>query len=407
MLNLSYPFQDVSFVNAQEGFVVGGGPGAACNFGDILGTTDGGSSWEFLFGRRCAFMNCDFVNDSAGFVSFERCGFTTAEELGFSTNLLEITNGGNIWNEFSHGFNLFTQLNFIDERTGFAGNDSGIFITSNGGETWDLLFSSETIRTMIENMGYIKEFISKTVRSDERTYWSIAENILIKFNSDGAWERIELETEQDLYKIFFKDENTGCISTGEYWYDPDPPTMFKTEDGGESWFRIDYPYQFRDMYFKDEEYGWAVGMDTIGYGVILETTNGGEDWTVQVDSLSAPLNGIDYRDGIMWAVGEHGLVLKMHDSTYVSVIEHPDAEISDDYSLHIYPNPTNSILNLESEFSGPYIINLLNLNGQLVLEQVITGNRHQLDLSSFREGAFFITIRSKDSVTTKKVIKIF
>lgn len=407
MLNLSYPFQDVSFVNAQKGFVVGGCPGAACNFGDILGTSDGGDSWEFLFGRRCAFTNCDFVNDSTGFASFERCGIKTAEELGFSTNLLETNNGGNIWNEFSHGFNLFTQLNFIDEHTGFAGNDSGIFMSSNGGETWGPLLSSETIGTMIESMWYIKDFISNIVRSDERSFWSIAYNNIVRFNPEGSWERIELETEQDLYKIFFKDENTGWITSGGYWYDPDPPAMVKTEDGGKTWFRSDYPYQFRDFCFKDVEYGWAVGLDSLNHGVILETTNGGDDWTVQVDSLSAPLNGIDYRDGILWAVGEHGLVLKMYDSTYVSVIKHPDAEFSEDYLLHIYPNPTSSILNLETEFSGPYIINIFNLNGQLMLKRVLTGNNHQLDLSSFREGAYFITIRSKDSVTTKKVIKIF
>jgi hypothetical protein len=34
------------------------------------------------------------------------------------------------------------------------------------------------------------------------------------------------------------------------------------------------------------------------------------------------------------------------------------------------------------------------------------GKSHQIDLSSFQKGVYFITIRSKDFVTTRKVIKL-
>jgi hypothetical protein len=34
------------------------------------------------------------------------------------------------------------------------------------------------------------------------------------------------------------------------------------------------------------------------------------------------------------------------------------------------------------------------------------GTTQQLDLSSFQSGVYFITIRSKDFVTTRKIIKL-
>lgn len=403
MLNLSYPFNDVCFTNAEEGLIVGGWPGPHHNSGDILGTVDGGSSWVFRTGRLCALTNLNFVNDSTGFTTYENCGFLNAGR--YSTNLFQTTDGGNSWNEYAHDFNQFTRLKFLNEHLGFAGNDSGIYITNNGGSSWDVLLSSE-----VSDSFYLWDIMATVVASDERTFWAISgDRSALRFTSDGAWEGIDLETEQDLYKIFFKDEYTGWIASGGYWAnwdDPDPQTMFKTEDGGESWLKMDYPYQFRDMFFTDSLYGWAVGMDSLRRGAILETTNGGEDWTVQVDSLSAPLNGIDYKDSIVWAVGEHGLILKMCNSTYVSVIEYQNTTIENNSSLHLYPNPTKSILNIETDISGQYAIELRNLNGQLLLTTVLTGPYQQIDLSSFQKGVYFITIRSKNQVTTRKILKL-
>ncbi len=34
------------------------------------------------------------------------------------------------------------------------------------------------------------------------------------------------------------------------------------------------------------------------------------------------------------------------------------------------------------------------------------GTSHQIDLSTFQKGVYFITIRSKDFATTRKIIKL-
>jgi photosystem II stability/assembly factor-like uncharacterized protein len=148
-------------------------------------------------------------------------------------------------------------------------------MTFNGGDTWDLLFSSHVTSIIIKDLWYLKYFMTTITASDENTFWAIAgDNNVIRFTSEGAWEKIEFETGQSLhkYKIFFKDLHTGWIAPGDdrCWFDPDLPTLFKTEDGGESWIKIEGPYQFRDIYFKDAQYGWAVGNNSLCQGVIME-----------------------------------------------------------------------------------------------------------------------------------------
>jgi Leucine-rich repeat (LRR) protein/predicted GH43/DUF377 family glycosyl hydrolase len=72
----------------------------------------------------------------------------------------------------------------------------------------------------------------------------------------------------------------------------------------------------------------------------------------------------------------------------------------------IYPNPANNLLTIESEYPDHYSIEVSSLNGQQILIGEMEGTIHKIDLSSFQKGVYFITIRSKDFVTTRKIIKL-
>ena len=74
--------------------------------------------------------------------------------------------------------------------------------------------------------------------------------------------------------------------------------------------------------------------------------------------------------------------------------------------LSIYPNPTNGLLTIETEYPDHYSINITPLNGQQILTGEMEGTLHQIDLSSFQKGVYFITIRSEDFVTTEKIIRL-
>ena len=75
-------------------------------------------------------------------------------------------------------------------------------------------------------------------------------------------------------------------------------------------------------------------------------------------------------------------------------------------AIRIYPNPANDLLTIETDKPERISIEINFLNGQLLYSTKMKGASHQVDLSSFRKGVYIITLRSKDFVTTRKIIKL-
>ncbi len=74
--------------------------------------------------------------------------------------------------------------------------------------------------------------------------------------------------------------------------------------------------------------------------------------------------------------------------------------------LTIYPNPANNLLNIETEHPEHYSIKITNLNGQQVFSGEMNGSTHQIDLSSFQKGVYFITVSSQGFISTIKIVKL-
>jgi len=72
----------------------------------------------------------------------------------------------------------------------------------------------------------------------------------------------------------------------------------------------------------------------------------------------------------------------------------------------IYPNPAFSLLTIHSSLPADNTIEISSLNGQVIYRAKMEGSSHQVDLSGFHNGVYFITIRSKDLVSTSKIIKL-
>jgi len=75
-------------------------------------------------------------------------------------------------------------------------------------------------------------------------------------------------------------------------------------------------------------------------------------------------------------------------------------------NIRIYPNPTNTFLTIETGITDQYQIEIISLNGQVLFAREMEGATHQIDLFSLQKGVYFITIRSKGFVTTRKMIKL-
>ena len=72
----------------------------------------------------------------------------------------------------------------------------------------------------------------------------------------------------------------------------------------------------------------------------------------------------------------------------------------------LFPNPATGLLTIETEHPGKHTIEITSLNGQLIYSTKMEGPTLQIDLSSFQEGIYFITVRSRDQLWMEKIIKL-
>ncbi len=77
-----------------------------------------------------------------------------------------------------------------------------------------------------------------------------------------------------------------------------------------------------------------------------------------------------------------------------------DVKENADSKIHVYPNPTNGMLNIEGQ--GTMLISISNLLGQTLQETTAEGNI-VLDMSRFESGMYLIRIESADGVTVQKI----
>ncbi len=114
---------------------------------------------------------------------------------------------------------------------------------------------------------------------------------------------------QPLRDVYFVNEYTGWAVGGSFFGSPSPSLIIKTTDGGATWV-TQYSAssgQFQAVTFYNATLGWVVGD-----GLILNTVNGGQNWTSQ----SLPGTSVIYRDisfynsTTLYAVGWNGRILK-------------------------------------------------------------------------------------------------
>jgi hypothetical protein len=74
--------------------------------------------------------------------------------------------------------------------------------------------------------------------------------------------------------------------------------------------------------------------------------------------------------------------------------------------ISVYPNPANEFVTIRSAHPEHMSVEITSSKGQLISRKEMDGTTLQLDLSSFRQGVYVITIRSKDFLITRKIVKL-
>ncbi|HVP36899.1 MAG TPA: M20/M25/M40 family metallo-hydrolase [Terriglobales bacterium] len=265
----------------------------------ILETTNGGSRWSTVPGTEQYKLNRIFrlTDDTLWAVG----------EQGLAVNS---TDKGESWviKSAQTGRNLMASY-FENNSSGWVVGEAGkIFYTSDGGTSWITQTSGTT------------EILYNITFSAPGQGWIAGANGKLLHTTDGGvnWSAVSSGTNSDLYNIAFvtplKGWIVGAMGTvlytqngGVNWISKDVGTtsdieglsvapddtlkvwlavfnerlIIRTRDGGGSWSSKYMEEGYFGIDFANSQSGWVTGGFSLG-----STTDGGDDWTSQIDNLA-------------------------------------------------------------------------------------------------------------------------
>ena len=398
---------DITFVDSLTGFAVT--PYIANDTAFIVKTTDGGETWfESLKGP---------TNTIGG---FSRIMFLDVNTGYACRNFLwKTTNSGQTWfNVNTSGIfpeNMFVLNEDTIWLTDTESLTGGVFRTTNGGTSWQRLWSQigqnpDKIHMLNANTGFCA--LNSGLRYVRRT-------------TNGGFNWNDVDNNQTFYDIYFADSLKG-------WFCGIVSPIKATTNGGLNWFSQILPSGgnvYVTPFFSMSNVGsdslWGVGgiclfgLPSNGRGMLYFTSNGGINWVYQLPDTSihigqywhvdfeGKMNGWAYRQkqtGIHTTTGG--------DTTFTSVRQISDI-LPGDFILHQnYPNPFNGSTKIRFEINkkATVSIEIFDITGKKLVELVnkqFTSGQYEVDYTTNENssGVYFYSL-SVDGIVldTKKMI---
>lgn len=97
-----------------------------------------------------------------------------------------------------------------------------------------------------------------------------------------------------------------------------------------------------------------------------------------------------------------GNCLEISDCFPVNSLDIANVQLSE---YKIYPNPMSTILNIDLPDFQEANFKILNLNGQVVLNEKIYKKNQQIDVAGFSKGIYFIQLQIDGLSISKKLVK--
>ena len=143
-----------------------------------------------------------------------------------------------------------------------------------------------------------------------------------------------------------------------------------------------------------------------------------DGWTNMLENYeiaaSDSING-NYFGGSVSVVGDHMIVGAYTDefngdwkgSAYF--FNYPDVSYQHEFTVNdiaIYPNPAKEIINIRSGESTDVILQVINMNGDVVLETPVNLSHAEINIKNLPEGTYVVKMSSGDKVYQKKLVKL-
>lgn len=280
----------IDFVDAQTGWAVGVKYIGDDQYGHpehraaVYHTSDGGQTWyeQYSPELEISLTSVDFVDGTHGWVA----GFPTRSDITEGA-VFRTSDGGETWERQEPGDSIYAPLwdiRFVDQNRGYAVgfNYVGawgppVWRTLDGGDTWENvrmrqhdnegLFGVAVFENQVIAMGD-HDYRAESIRPWDSCEWVDPEPPC--YDCDCLFEQSYINTHYRFEDVFFVDENNGwAVGSRSYLPQFSGQVIFHTSDGGQTWetqyehappFDIGFSYhRLDDVFFADSQHGWAVG----------------------------------------------------------------------------------------------------------------------------------------------------
>ncbi len=235
------------------------------------------------FENKESFYGSFFLNEFIGYAS------------GENGLLIKTTDGGNSWEKFETRSNRkLNSVRFFYDGYGIAIGEKGTI--GSGGFKFDEFY--------IYNLP-TNEDLNSIFLFDPNYGWIVGNKGTVIKRTPDEDIFIDLDQDYNFNSVYFLNENVGFIAGGKN--NNTGGVIFKTQNGGNDWQKIETGFFVNSIIFSDEQKGIAAGEN----GKILYSNNSGEIWNEAISESTDDIHSIDFaNENLIFAAGKNGTILK-------------------------------------------------------------------------------------------------
>jgi photosystem II stability/assembly factor-like uncharacterized protein len=360
------------------------------------------------------------------------------------SNILKSLDNGNTWNPLPNPtgvYKVITEIDFVDENTGFAQviDNPFLYLTTDGGLIWQQLsivgldWGGELNTFGFENTFlFIQELIDPPLPNQ----------LFISSNLGNSWSSLQIPFDT-LNFMHFITPDTGFLfgggkttanggyyltqNAGQSWdfHDLGIPSLsrglmlsategyvaasgnphklyYVLNDAAQLVFEADSTHIITDFAFSDASHGYLI--TTKGeHSWLHATEDGGQTWLTY--GPYSTLNGVKtFYDGNGYAYGDYGVLLQLGNGYPVGQTSLPQPNAT----AKAWPNPASVQLQLSlPDFAHQgAALRITTTSGGLVHEQQVSGTQASIALDNWPSGVYLYTLSTPyNKVTGKFVVK--
>jgi photosystem II stability/assembly factor-like uncharacterized protein len=206
-----------------------------------------------------------YINENTGFLGTNSAIYKTMDRGASWTSPTYPAgiDGQILRNAYVNDILFLDQTNGLMTGGGYYGTYDMVAKTSDGGNSWQLVYSlpmTGTVRPPLMSIAFVDSNVGFIAGGGGK--------ILKTYDKGQTWTQIASPTTKDLEKVFFVDTQNGFIAGNK--------VLLKTTDGGTSWQATSLlAFHIKDLHFFTS----TTGVASTWEGKILRTADGGTTWT--------------------------------------------------------------------------------------------------------------------------------